>query len=367
LLKDFVVLWLDQVCESELSRSGYLQCIEHFGRWALENHGLRLREIPSSWRASRYGGAVEVDRFLDGLKDVLKDYFTHVRKTYSPMSVNRMMSTVMSYLHAYEIPVKPIRLKHSYVQYHNRDITKEELRRILDHSDLRNRAIFLVLYESGMRPNTLINLKWKHVKDEFLSHRIPMMIKLTSDIMKCHVVERWTFIGEEAFEALKKHVSCRLPLREDDLVFVKEKPQGGQFGVTALSQAFNRIVKKLNLAEHKGLERKKPKELRLYCLRKAFRKYMASSIDSRYVEFWMGHTNTETHYLSTDIEHHRELYSKGYENLRLYKPEVDAETIAKLARENMDLKQRVERLENVLRDIAELKEQLKREEDRLLG
>lgn len=352
-------LWLNMVAESVKTRSGYLKTINAFESWAKENYGLDVEAIPKDWREAKYAGGVAQEKFLDVLRDILKDYFAWLKGLYTPMTVNRSMSTVMSYLHAFDVPVKPIRLKHAYVTYHNRDLAKEDIRRILDHSSIRNRAIYLVLYETGMRPDTLTNLKWRHVKDEFLGHKIPMKIELTSDILKCRVSERWTFIGKEGFEALKKYLTTRLPLKEEDYLFVKEKgckDPGGQFGQTALSQAFNKMVKKLGIAESRG---KMPKDIRLYCLRKAFRKYMQT--EEAYKEFWMGHTSTATHYVSRDPEYHRQLYAQGYENLRLYRPEADHETVVRLMKENMELKQRVDRLETILEEFADLKAQIKRE------
>jgi hypothetical protein len=175
-----------------------------------------------------------------------------------------------------------LRVRYLYVIYHNRDITKEEIKQILENSDVRNRAIFLMLYESGTRPITLVNLKWKHIKSDF--GNVPMKIDLTSDILKCRVTQRFT--------------------------------------------------------------------LRLYCLRKAFRKFMASAVDSAYVEFWMGHTSTATHYLSRDIEHHRKLYQKGYENLRLY--EIPREDIAKLKLENIEVRIQIEELSKRLEALERL-------------
>ena len=350
--------WVNLVCESGHSKERYLLHIKQFEEWARRSHGLEVKETPAKWREIKYESAVEKERFIDGLQDVLKDYFTFIKGAgYTPLSVNQMVSTVVSYLHAYEIPVKPIRIRHSYVQYHNRDITKEELYEILNHSDVRDKAAFLVLYESGMRPNTLVNLRWRHVKDEFLAHKIPMKIELTSDILKCRVSERWTFIGEEGFEALKRYVPTRGHLREDDYVFLSEKPAGQQLTRNALSQRFGRIVDLLEIAKPPG--KGKPKPVRLYCLRKAFRKFMASSIDNRYVEYWMGHTNTETHYLSSDVEHHRGLYAKGYENLRLQKPQVN-QAVMRIANENKELKEKMLQVEGTL---GYYQERVKRLED----
>ena len=348
-------LWIATTCESENTRRVYLHDIRVFEEWAENRFGLSVREIPDRWREAKYAGVVEKERFLDEVKDVVKVYFGYLKKKVTPLSVNTTMARVVSYLHTFDIPVKTPRLKYAYVLYHNRDITKDEIRAVLDHSDVRNRAVWLMLYESGMRPGTLVELRWRHIKDEFLGHRIPMKIELTADIMKCHVSERWTFIGEEGFEVLKSYLTTRLPLKADDYVFVRKNPKGGQLQSNAVSQAFNRMVQELTLAPDRN---GKPKTVRLYCLRKAFRKYMAAAVDSRYVEFWMGHTNTETHYLSSDIEHHRKIYAKGYGELRLHEPKVDHETITKLTR-------RVERLENLLGRYAEARA-MRDQEKRLL-
>ena len=340
-------LWINQVSESTSTRRRYLIDIAQFESWAMENYGLSVRDLPSKWREAKYSGEVEKEKFLDKLSDILKDYFAYVKGKYTPLSVKRAMSVIMSFLHAFDIPVKPLRVRYPYVVYHNRDITKEEIKQILENSDVRNRAIFFMLYESGMRPITLVNLKWKHIKSDF--GNVPMKIELTSDILKCRVTQRFTFIGSEGFKALKTYLATRLPLKDNELVFVPEKGGAKKLTAQALSQAFNKLVLKLKLSEPQG---KKPKDLRLYCLRKAFRKFMASAVDSAYVEFWMGHTSTATHYLSRDIEHHRKLYQKGYENLRLY--EIPSEDIAKLKLENIELRIQIEKLGKRLETLERL-------------
>jgi len=343
------------VSESDGTSKRYLIDIQQFEAWSLENYGINAKELPTKWRQAKYAGEAERERFLDELKDLVKDYFAHLKREYTPFSVNRGMSIVMSFLHNFDIPIKPIRLRHPYVIYHNRDITKEEIRLILEHSDVRNRAIDLMLYESGMRPDTLVNLRFKHIKDEFLANRVPMKIDLTEDILKCRVSERWAFIGEEGHEALKKYLTTRLPLKNDDYVFVSEKPLGRRLKPGALSQAFNKMVQKLRLAESQG--KGKPKPLRLYCLKKAFRKFML--VEEAYKEFWMGRSGNEAptitgasiHYVSRDVEYHRKLYAQGYEGLRLYSENVDLKARVK------ELEANVERLEKtlpLLKDIEQL-------------
>lgn len=140
-------------------------------------------------------------------------------------------------------------------------------------------------------------------------------------------------------------------------MFVTEKPFGQRIGTHALSQAFNVIVTNLKLAEKRG---KKPKELRLYTLRKAFSKFMAVKVDRACVEYWLGHTSTATHYASEDIEHHRKLYGQGYSELRLEAPQVPAsitEELKKKDEEIKELKQTMEKMQPLLKFIEDLKNQ----------
>jgi len=353
-MRDVYEVWLSQVTESENTKRRYRQDILEFERWVFENYGLDVKVLPQKWREAKYNGEASRERFLDELNDVLRDYFALLKGRLTPLSVKRRMSTIMSFLHAFDIPAKPLRIRYPYIVYHNRDITKDELRLILDNSDVRDRAIWLILYESGMRPETLANLKWKHIKNDF--GNVPMRIDLTPDILKCRVSQRWTFIGEDGVKALKTYLAHRLPLKDDDYVFVTEKPANQKLTAQAMSQRFNVYVKKLKLVEAQG---KKPKPLRLYCLRKAFRKFMASAIDSAYVEFWMGHTSTATHYLSTDPEYHRQLYKKGYESLRLYQPthveRLIEEQRAEIEKLRSQLNQMQKRYEEALTIIETLK------------
>lgn len=353
-VRDSYELWLNQVTESETTKRRYLKDILQFERFAVENYGLDVKSLPLKWREAKYNGEVAKEKFLDQLNDVLKDYFAFLKGRVTPLSVKRGMSAVMSFLHAFDIPAKPLRIRYPYVVFHNRDLTKDEIRLIVESSDVRNRAIWLILYESGMRPQTLANLKWKHIKADF--GNVPMRIDLTSDILKCRVSQRFTFIGEDGVKALKTYLVSRLPLKDEDYVFTTEKPSNKPLTSQAMSQAFNKTVQKLKLTEAQG---RKPKDVRLYCLRKAFRKFMASNVDSAYVEFWMAHTSTATHYLSMDIEHHKQLYLKGYQALRLYQP-THVERLIEEQRAEIDkLRSQLNQMQRQYEEAMQIVEQLK--------
>jgi hypothetical protein len=91
-------------------------------------------------------------------------------------------------------------------------------------------------------------------------------------------------------------------------------------------------------------------ELRLYSLRKFFRKYAAQA-GPDFVNFWMGHTSSlgvDLHYFSRDVEHHRKQYAeKAMPFLRLETatPSETEQQIEELRGENAVLKGQVDKLQ----------------------
>jgi hypothetical protein len=76
---------------------------------------------------------------------------------------------------------------------------------------------------------------------------------------------------------------------------------------------------------------------------------MAVSVDRTLVEYWLGHTNTATHYVSEDLEYHRNMYAKGYSELRLedHIPSNIKEELKKKDQEVKTLKEELQQLKAV--------------------
>jgi len=317
-----VNVWLDKVCYSDQTRRTYVQAIERFQHFA-EQYGLNVEALKEAYRNAKYQGEREKEKFIDNLQDIVERYLSWLKKIgMPPIRLKHDMSVISSYLkkgcgiREVEVPI-PRRV---FVKYHNRDITKEEIRKILEHSSLRDKAFFIIMVESGLRPNTILQLKYKHIKEDFERGIVPMRILLPSEILKDRISSRFTFIGEDGFRILKEYLSTRMPLRDEDYLFVPEKPgkaKGETIGVTAMSQKFNKLVLKLRLDT--PTEHRKPKSLRLYCLRKYFWNNM--QCDTSFKSFWFCHSTIDDHYISTmDVERHRQEYMKGYPSLRIYEP-----------------------------------------------
>jgi integrase len=306
--------------------------------------------LVDDFRAAKRLGEPHRETFLEEWQDIIRAFNTWLKPKYAPMSVKNHLVGLKSFLRYWDIPLKVELPKHSYVVYHNRDIKQEELKKILTFASARDRVIWLVMAESGMRPDNAVNLKCAQIKEDFEASRVPMKIMLHSSVLKDHVGDRWTFIGEDGFRELKAYLQGK-KLKDDDYVFASERQgqcKGEQFSQASLSVKFNRLVQKLgidkSLGKREEVGRPKPKQIRLYGLRKYFRNNHGA--DSSYVQFWMGHSlGVDAHYISRDVEEHRKKYAEGYRTLRVFESTLDLSNFTELLsikdREIKELKEKM--------------------------
>ena len=342
-----IAIWLKKVCGSENSAKTYLPKIKRF----FDHVGTQGDELVARWKKLKYDLRLR-EEFLDKWTDKIESYIYFNFQDYTSGSRMQELAVIVSFFKnccARGIPVSPKWEKHTFVKYHNRDIKREEIKRILEHSSKRDKAFFLMLTESGLRPETLVQLRYKHIKEDFEANRTPMKIDLPSELLKGRVEHRWNFIGEDGFKVLKEYLKPRLPLKHEDLVFIPRRKDAPNTLLTrnTFSVIFSNLALKLGIAER--TEKGKPKTIRLYCLRKYFMNNARyEGFDHTFKEFWMGHKTTQTHYVSRDIERHRKEYAQAYRNLRIYRDETE---------------QSVKMLKNLLaekdKELSELRKKLK--------
>jgi integrase len=315
--------WLNQVCESPKTRGLYLMVWDHFTKFC-QGRGKNPVSLVDDFRDAKRLGESQKEAFLEEWQDIIRAFNTWLKPPkFAPLTVKNHLVGVKSFLRYWDIPLKVDLPKHSYVLYHNRDIKKEELKKILTFASPRDRVIWLVMAESGMRSDNATNLRYFQIKEDLEAERIPMKIMLPSSTLKDHVGDRFTFIGYEGFRELANYLHGK-KLEDEDYVFASEKQsrcKGEQFTPASLSVKYNRLVQKLGIDKSRGnkqeVGRPKLKEIRLHGLRKYFRNNHGA--DSSYIQFWMGHSlGVDAHYISRDVEKHREEYEKGYESLRVF-------------------------------------------------
>jgi hypothetical protein len=85
----------------------------------------------------------------------------------------------------------------------------EELQRVINIADLRERVIVSMLALGGFREGTLVKLKYRHVRDDLEKSIVPLHIHIEADITKGKYHDYDTFIGKEAAAYLREYIETR--------------------------------------------------------------------------------------------------------------------------------------------------------------
>ena len=313
--------WIYTISDSALTRSTYRGILRKFSRIMR----LDLDKLVRKWKGVKYD-PIEKEKFVDIVSGKVQKYYSYsLQRKLASGTVKNRYTAVKSFFHFHDIPINVKTRTHVFVTYHNRQISKEEIKRILEQSGQRERTFYLMMLESGQRPNTLAKLQYKHIKEDYEAHRIPMKIDLPSNIIKDRLGFRFTYIGNDAYKALREYLKARGILRDDDYIFVREKKlhidSATPITPNTFGNYFSRLALRLGIAERR--EKGKPKAINMYCLRKFFRNHCTAEVSYR--EFWMAHSlGTDEHYLTRDVEVHRKKYSECYDDLRLFPTSQDA-------------------------------------------
>jgi len=184
---------------------------------------------------------------------------------------------------------------------------KSDIKNILDLSNIRDRAFFCIMAQSGLRLDTLSNLKRKHVEPEFSKGIIPCKVDVPEDIAKGMFRSYFSFMAEEAVRYLKIYFIIRKSVDAEDYLFTLQGTNQ-QLNTKSMSGIFSRTIEKMKekgLIDFEQPAYGKPRTLRLHSLNKFFRKY-ASHAGIEYVNFWIGYKTTD---INKDVEFQRQLYA----------------------------------------------------------
>lgn len=253
-------------------------------------------------------------------------------KGYAVNSINAQVAAIKSFFRYNDLPLAHVSTAKSKVRFHNRDITKEEIVQILQASSPRDRAFFTLMAQGGFRPHILCSLKIRDIQPDYQENQVPCCVKVSQEINKGGYGAFLTFVGEESVKYLKAYLSTRHHTEDKDLLFMSRgttKPMNPK----SISHIFNHIVVRLKergILSFEQEQKGKPCEVRLYGLRKYFRKHgREAGID--YINYWMGHksnyqapnipSSDDSYFSKEDIEFQRKIYAeKAMPFLRLETP-----------------------------------------------
>lgn len=229
---------------------------------------------------------------------------------------------------------------------------KVEVYRIVDMtSSLRDKAMLLTLFQSGMRVNALCSLKYGDVVDQLQNDII--MLKITWDIDEklkgSNVPFYYTFLNGEGAVTLRQY--CELKHKRGDA----DRPLFYTVSGKPVTSGWVWQIMKM-CVERAGFD---PKTMWTHSLRKAFRKIVRqAAIDDDDKEQLMGHSikgSRQAYFDRKDVDLIRKAYQKCNFNREI--PESEVEALRKKS-ENQnhtihDMEARITALENLLQKYME--------------
>jgi len=259
------------------------------------------------------------------------------------------------------IPNRRIRTRYESVP------NKEDMYRMIDVAgSLRNRAMLLILFQSGIRVNALLNLQVGHIRSQLYPEpHVPLKLKITDEIdtkLRGYQLDYYyTFLQAEAAQALREYLDF----------FHKDSPDGTllfqyyKYGSNQFSRqpGIGRLHEKDVWDLVKRCARKTgrdPKTIWTHTIRRSFRKVVrAADIDEDFKEALMGHLlrgSRENYFDRHDIEKLEQEYMKIDFSREMAGTEKQAlkAKIESLSTERLGLEVRVEKLESMLKELKNL-------------
>jgi len=242
-------------------------------------------------------------------------------------AMSRAVASIRSfYAHNFiELAEKAVKAPKQTKEKDYRCPTVDDLRKMLEGSNLRDRAILLTLFQSGLREGTLILLKLKHIREIF-ENKVPVHIGLRAKELKGEYsgLECHTFLGRDSIEAVKRYLDWRErvkgeKLTEESFLFTRIDALGQPVD----EQALIRIVK--TTSERAGTH------FSPHDFRRAFQTNLeAAGVSANWVKKMTGHklSGEENPYSIPKIEQLREAYIKAEPKLSVtVKAETDFDRV----------------------------------------
>ena len=258
----------------------------------------------------------------------LRDYIRELKdRGLTPARIANYVKAIRT---LYRVNGVEISLPHSLSRHSiskDRAPKPEELQRLLDVADLREKVIISMLALGGLREGTLVRLRYRHVKEDLEKGIIPLHVHVESEITKGKYHDYDTFLGEEAVEYLRLYLDARrqgnlhpeIPpekILDDSPLIRDEMYEAPRFiGGKQLYKLIHGLYFKAGLLKQNNGGRY---ALCVHSLRKFFKtQLMALGVQSDYIEYMMGHTISAYHDIqSKGVEFLRGLYSNSGLHIR---------------------------------------------------
>jgi len=337
-----VQTWLRTV--SAKTKPMYLSALQRFcefsGKNPIELIEMRDSEIKNNDHNHR-----------TGIRDLILDFRIYLEKEkYAPKTINAMDGSIRGFFTAVLGKGAMINVKN----YHNayvsikKDLvpTLEELRKILDISNIEEKFRIIFLAQSGMRISDALSLKIGDIRRELDLGNVPLAIRYLPEKDRESIGERITFLASDGVQILKAYLEYRKQLGENltfqSPLFASRTNRGT---VAIGDDKINKMLK--SVAHRAGLNGTWPYGiLRAHSFRKFFITQMTNhGVQDKIVDFFVGHavSDIDRVYWTRRVEELRKIYADRQQHLNpiSLKQEYDLSKIEGLQSKIEELEERI--------------------------
>jgi len=237
-------------------------------------------------------------------------------------TIRTKIGAIKSFYKYQSLPLGYIPQARETITYHNRDIEANEIAQIIALSPLREKAYYTLMAQSGLRPCTIEQLQIKDLEN-LDNEQTTYKITVPQEKEKGKFGSHPTFIGNEATKYLKLYLATRTNLTPNSLLFTAHN-KNTPSNTKNISRAFQHTAQKLQKTGILNYEvrKAKPSEIRLYTLRKFFKRKCKDMGDED-TNYLMGHTivGSNKNYAPKNDEYYRKRYEeKALPDLKIESP-----------------------------------------------
>jgi site-specific recombinase XerD len=247
----------------------------------------------------------------------LNDYLAELQDDgLKPGPVNNCIKSVKTFYRVNGVKIELSEPLSKRVVYKDRAPKPEELSKLLDIANLREKVMITMLALSAFREETLSKLKYRHVREDIENNKMPIHIHVEADITKGKYHDYDTFLGAEGVTYLKLYIEQRRDgspdgrnppenlTDESPLIRDETNHRPRAIGPKQIRKMIHQLYVQADLIKQQN---GRMYDLRVHSLRKYFKtQLLALGVQPDYVDYMMGHT----------VDTYHDIQSIGIDKLR---------------------------------------------------
>ncbi|MDR2707430.1 MAG: site-specific integrase [Nitrososphaerota archaeon] len=266
----------------------YIQHVHQYTTWLNSTPDQIIQDLKPN------GDTVDPERLQNHTKFV-NEYIADLQdRGLTPGTIHNHLKACKSLYQANDVKIEFKGKIRNRITYKDRAPTPEELIKVLDVGDLREKTIVAMLALGGFREGTLSKLKYRHVKDDLENNKSPIHVHVEESITKGRYGDYDTFIGGEAEQYLRLYLNQRKTgtrrlqpetlMDSSPLIRDKTNKPARPIAPKQLGNLVHQLYVKAGLTKHRDGHY----DLRTHSLRKYFKTQMIMlGCQSEYVDYFM--------------------------------------------------------------------------------